>query len=233
MRQKGHAITPVWEKQQLSDGEEIWSCLCFMQWFLNTKCLGSPGREIRSQVPVLSTRLLPLQCCCCAFSPLFLTFARLQPCSCAEGGFGHCPVTPKGILAFTASWTYLDQHHCSSRTLLAELRHSVSGALIFLTRQGFGDNSPGVRCTQSLHVSRCQSALLDLSLSPASGPAPHVHVQITALPCLSAGLGKSKDYKWLDPEGQVQWHKSKCLTWINVWLFKRDQFQLPPPSMLL
>lgn len=180
MRQKGHATTPVWEKQQLSDRKELWSCLCFMQWLLNTKCLGSPGREIRSQVSVLSTRLLPLQHCCCAFSPLFPTFARLWPCSYAEGGFGHCPVTPKGILArgntFTASWSHLDKHHSSSSTLLAELRRSVFHALICLIRQGFEDNTPGLRCIHSLHVSRCQSAFLDPSPSPASAPAPHVHV---------------------------------------------------------
>lgn len=180
MRQKGHAITPVWEKQQLSERKEIRSCLCFMQWFLNTKCLSSPGREIRSQVSALSKRLLPLQHCCCAFSPLFPTIARLQPGSYAEGGFGHCPVTPKGILAFdntfTASWSYLDKHHSSSSTLLAELRHSVCCAHICLIRQGFEDNAPGLRCIHSLHVPRCQSAFLDLSPSPASAPAPHVHV---------------------------------------------------------
>lgn len=146
MRQKGHSITPVWEKQQLSDREEMWSRLCFMQWFLNTKCLGSPGREIRSQVPVLSTRLLPLQHCCCVFSPLFCTCARLQPCSCAEGGgFGHCPVTPKGILAPS-------QHpdHIWTDTTAA-LAHSYqisrcpdSHALICLISQGFEDNTPGL-----------------------------------------------------------------------------------------
>lgn len=210
MRQKGHAITPVWEKQQLSDREEIWSCLCFMQWFLNTKWLCSPGREIRIQVPMLSiAAVIPA-----------LYFPHVPGCSpvpVQRVALVTAQWLPKAFWhAFTASWSHLDKHPSSSSTLLAGLRPSGFHALICLIRQGLEDNTPGLRCTHSLHISRCQSAFLDPIPSPASAPAPHVHLQITAPPCLSAVLRKPKDYKWLDLEAQVQWHKSKLNLYIHL-----------------
>lgn len=135
MRQKGHAITPVWEKQQLSDREEIWSCLCFMQWFLNTKWLCSPGREIRIQVPMLSKRLLPHSIAAVISAPYF---PHVPDCSLApmqRVALVTAQWLPKAFWhAFTASWSHLDKHPISSSTLLAGLRHSDFPALTCLIR---------------------------------------------------------------------------------------------------
>ena len=115
-----------------------------------------------SLAPMLSALFISYICHAAA---LLLSRGWLWPRRC-------CPVNPKGTLAWDRACKASSRHTWINTTAAIEhsqqkCRHLVFHAFFCTLRQGFEHNTPGLRCTHSLHISRCQSAFLDLSLSLA------------------------------------------------------------------